>query len=172
MKRTDRSSRILRCCTKVLPRLCAFAIGQRSRKGTAAIELAIVSPILVILLAGVVEIGMAAYQAMQVQSAVEAGVLYASEKGVSSLAAIQQAVVNATGTTGITATPAPVVFCGCPVAAGIVSQGSNCTTTCSGGAAPGEYVRVNAAIAHQTIVPFLALPLPATITASSTVRVQ
>ena len=81
-------------------------------------------------------------------------------------------VVNATGTAGITASPIPLAFCGCPHAAGIVSQASNCTTVCSDGTAPGHYVTVSAALSHQTIMSFLNLPLPATLTASSTVRIQ
>ena len=143
-----------------------------SQRGNAAIEFALLGPLLLILLTGVVEIGMAGYQAMQVQAAVEAGALYAAQNGAGNLPAISQAVVNATGTTGITASPAPVVFCGCPTTAGVVSQNSNCATACSSGAAPGQYVQVNAALAHQTIMPFLTLPLPATLTASSTIRIQ
>jgi len=150
----------------------ALAAGSHGRSGAAAIEFALVSPLLAILLGGVVEIGMAAYQAMQVQSATEAGILYATEHGASDITAIGQAVVNATGTAGITASPAPLAFCGCPSAAGIVSQNSNCTTVCSDGTAPGQYVTVSAALAHHTIMSFLNLPLPATLTASSTVRLQ
>ena len=143
-----------------------------TEKGTAAVEFALISPLLLILLTGIVEIGMAGYQAMQVQAAVEAGALYAANNGASNLAAIGQAVVNATGTSGLTATPAPVAFCGCPGASGVVSQNADCTTPCTDGKAPGQYVRVSAAVPHQTIMPFLTLPLPASLTAQSTIRVQ
>ena len=142
------------------------------REGTAAIEFGLFSPLLLILLAAIVEIGLATYQEMQLQAAVEAGALYAAKHGASNLTAIGQAVVNSTATSGITASPAPTTFCGCPTAAGIVSQGTNCTTVCASGSAPGHYVTVNAAVTHQTIMPYLSLPLPATLTASITVRVQ
>jgi len=161
MQQTRKSSRLRRA-----------AAGFADRKGGAAIEFALVSPLLLTLLAGIVEIGMAGYQAMQVQSAVEAGALYAAQNGASDLAGVAQAVVNATGTAGITAVPAPTSFCGCPKAAGVLSQGSDCTTVCSDGKAPGQYVLVNASLPHQTLVPFLSLPLPATLTASTTIRVQ
>jgi len=143
-----------------------------SRNGVAAIEFAMVSPMLIILLTGVVELGMAGFQAMQVQSAVEAGALYAAQNGAGNLSAIALAVVNATGTAGITATPAPTAFCGCPKTAGVASQGSDCTTVCSDGTPPGQYVQVNAALPHKTLMPFLNLPLPATLTARTTIRVQ
>jgi Flp pilus assembly protein TadG len=145
---------------------------RHCRRGAAAVEFALVSPLLAILLAGIVEIGMSAYQAMQVQAAVEAGILYATIHGTTNIAAIGQAVVNTTGTAGITASPVPLVICGCPTASGVVSQNSNCTTVCTDGTAPGKYVQVSAALAHQTIISFLNLPLPATLTASSTVRIQ
>jgi hypothetical protein len=103
---------------------------------------------------------------------VEAGALYAAQNGANNLTAIGQAVVNATGTAGITATPAPTTFCGCPASTGVVSQGGDCRTACTDGTAPGQYVKVNAALAHQTIIPYLSLPLPATLTAQSIVRVQ
>jgi len=154
------------------PRFRRFMAAFHGQDGNAAIELALISPVLLILLAGVVEIGMAAYQAMQVQSAVAAGILYAANNGASNLTAIGTAVVNATGTAGITATPAPTTFCGCPTSGTVVSQGADCTTVCSDKTAPGQYVTVNAALPHQTIMPFLKLPLPASLTASSTVRVK
>jgi Flp pilus assembly protein TadG len=143
-----------------------------SRQGNAAIEFALLSPLLLTMVTAIVEIGMAGYQEMQVQASVEAGALYAAQNGSSNLAAIGLAVVNATGTTGITATPTPVAFCGCPTTAGVVSQNSNCETACPNGTAPGQYVTVNAAVTHQRIMPFLTLPLPTTLTASSTIRVQ
>jgi len=164
--------RILRAGTTALRALVEAGSRPWASKGAAAIELALISPILVILFAGIVEIGMASYQAMQVQAAVEAGALYAAKNGASDLAGITQAVVNATGTSGITASPAPLAFCGCPASSGVVSQSSDCTTRCPDGTLPGQYVRVSAALPHQTIMPFLALPLPATLTAQSTVRVQ
>lgn len=143
--------------------------GDREIAGTAAIEFAICVPFLLVLLMGVVEVGFAAYRSMQVQNSVEAGMLYASKNGWDA-AGISAAVVNATGTTGITATPAPVQFCGCPSAAGVVAN--VCTSTCPGGGSPGQYVRISAAVAHQVILPFPGLPVPATLTANSILRMK
>ena len=137
---------------------------------------------MLIILTGVVEVGIASYQAMQVQAAMEAGILYATQNAATivppispaAVTAIQTAVTNATGTPYITATPAPLAFCGCPsttAGTGVVSQ-ANCTTACPDTTAPGHYVTVSAALSHQTIMPYLNLHLPATLTASSTVRLQ
>jgi Flp pilus assembly protein TadG len=148
------------------------ADAARRSRGVAAVEFGLLAPLLLILLTGIVEIGMAGYQAMQVQAAVEAGVLYAAKNGASDLAGVTQAVLNATGTAGVTASPAPLAFCGCPTTSGVVSQNSDCTTPCSDGKAPSQYVKVSAAVPHQTIMPFLTLPIPASMTAQSTVRVK
>ena len=150
-----------------------LCVGARARRqGTAAIEFGLVSPLLLILLTGIVEIGIATYQEIQLQTAVEAGALYAAAHGASNLTAIGQAGVGATGNTNITAIPAPTKFCGCPTAAGVVSQNADCTTVCADGKAPGQYVKVNAKVTHQTIMPYLSLRLPAALTASVTVRIQ
>ena len=144
-----------------------------ARNGTAAIEFAVLAPLLLILLTGIVEIGMAVFQDMQVQEAAEAGALYAAKHGSSNLTAIALAVTNATSTSGITASPAPAVFCGCPTTSGITSQGSNCTTVCSDTKPPGTYVTVSATITRtELLTPYINLGLPATFTGSSVVRVQ
>lgn len=137
--------------------------------GTAAIEFAVSIPLFVVLLMGVVELGFAMYRAMQVYNSVEAGMLYAARNNWDE-AGIASAVINATGTPGIAATPAPVRFCGCPSAGGIVT--TSCDSQCSDGSQPGRYGRVSAAIAHQTILPYPGLPLPTTLTAESIVRLN
>jgi len=146
-------------------------IGDRSEteSGTAAIEFGLAIPLLLIMLMGVVELGYAMYESMQVHNSVEAGALYAVQSG-GDLAGTATAVVNATGTQGITATPAPVQFCGCPSESGIVT--TSCSTTCADGKTSGTYVRVSASLAHQTILPYPGLPLPATLTAQSTIRLN
>jgi Flp pilus assembly protein TadG len=140
-----------------------------SRRGTAAVEFALAMPMFLILLLGLVEVGFGTYQAMQVQDAAEAGALYVSKNGWNP-SGIAAAVVNATGATGLTATPAAVEFCGCPTSTGISPV--VCTSTCTGGVTPGTYVKVSAALPHQTILAYPGLPLPATLTGQSTIRLQ
>jgi Flp pilus assembly protein TadG len=151
----------------------------RCTDGIAAVEFALMAPLLLILLTGAGEIGIAAVQKMQLQAAVEAGELYALKhppqlppNNQPGLTAIDSAVTSS-GPSGITKNGGATSFCGCPTTsgtAGIVSQG-NCTTVCSDGKPPSYYVTVNAAITHNTLLPYLNLNL-ATLTASSTVRVQ
>jgi Flp pilus assembly protein TadG len=144
------------------------ARNRRSRAGligSAAIEFGLSVPLLLVLLMGVVELGYTMYEAMQVYNSVEAGALYAAKHGFDS-AAISTTVQNATGTQGITASPAPVQFCGCPDAGGVSE------TPCNNGSPAGQYVRISAALPRGVILPYLALPLPDTLTAQSIVRLN
>jgi Flp pilus assembly protein TadG len=144
--------------------------GQPSdTRGTAAIEFAILTPILLALLLGVVDLGFGLYAAIQAQSAAEAGALYAAEKGWNS-AGISAAVVNATGASSMAATPAPTLFCGCPSASGIATI--VCTSTCTGGVQPSEYVQVNSALARLSILVDTGLGMATTVTGVSIIRIQ
>lgn len=150
------------------------AIGCRGIgcRGIASVEFALLTPLLAILLAGLVEIGITVIQTLQVQAAAEAGALYAANHGTSSLANINLAVTSATGTTGITAAPTATAYCGCPSTTGIASQGADCSTLCPDGKLPSHYAKVNASITHTPLISLLHLPLPATITRSVVIRVQ
>ena len=142
---------------------------HRGIAGTAAIEFGLSIPLLVIIMMGVVELGFAMYGKMQVYNSVEAGALYAAKNGYDTNG-IASAVVKATGTQGITATPAPAQFCGCPSATGIAATA--CSATCTGGSPSGQYVRISAALPRQTILPYPALGLPDTLTAQSVLRLN
>ena len=145
------------------------AFGKSPPLGTAAIEFAIGAPMLLILLAGLVEVGFAVYQSAQVHNAAEAGAMYATQNGWTS-SGIVTAVTSATGASGMSASPAPSNFCGCPAAGGITTV--VCTGTCSDGTTPGQYVQVNASLARTSIIPNSGLLLPTNMTATSIVRIQ
>jgi hypothetical protein len=141
----------------------------RSQAGSAAVEFAIVAPFLIALLIGVVELGFAVRQSMQVQDAAEAGALYAGKHGWDP-AGIAAAVVNATGATNITADPAPALFCACADSGGIAAHA--CDSACGDGDMPVHYARVSASMPHTAILTGLGLPIPAVLTGHAVVRVQ
>ena len=142
---------------------------RRAEAGTAAIEFGLAMPLLFVILMGVVELGYAMYQAMQVTDSVEAGAIYAAKNGFDA-DKIAAAVRDATGTSGIAATPAPMQFCGCPDASGILEIA--CNATCADGKAAGQYVRISATLTRLTILPYPALGLPDKLTAHSIVRLN
>jgi Flp pilus assembly protein TadG len=138
-------------------------------RGTAALEFGLFAPLLMIMLVYIVELGESVFEAMQVQNAAEAGAVYAAKHGWNS-AGISAAVVNSSGLAGVTASPAPYEFCGCPAADAITS--SACATTCTSGAAAGTYVKISAAFTHQTILAYPGMVSPTTLTGVAIVRVN
>jgi Flp pilus assembly protein TadG len=129
----------------------------------------LIMPVLLILMIGLVDVGLVTYETMQVQNSADAAAIYASQHS-EDLAGITAAVVNATGTTGITASPGPTSFCGCPGAAGI--DIGPCATLCASGKAQGRYVQVSASFTHVPILTFTGIPNPLVLTKQSTIRVQ
>lgn len=145
-------------------------IRNLGRKGVVAIEFAIMGTLLLLLLVGVVDLGIAFYEQMAVQTAAEAGAQYVTVNGFS-VAGINNAVANSSviATTTITASPAPSQFCGCPGSGGI--SAISCTSTCTGGIAPSKYVRIDTTATHWAVFTQGFLPSPFTLTGSATVRI-
>jgi Flp pilus assembly protein TadG len=139
--------------------------------GTAAVEFAIAAPVLLILVFGAAEIGYSAYQAMQVQDAVEAGAFYVSKHGWNSLG-ITTAVLNSTDVaSGQLTASAPQPYYGCPGSTGVVVAASS-TATCATGNPPGQYAQINATLTRKSLIPNSGLPLPTAFTAQSIVRLS
>jgi Flp pilus assembly protein TadG len=147
-----------------LPRRLARQAG-----GNAALEMALIAPVLVLLLVGIADFGMAVYRKMQVQHAAQAGAEYAMVHGFSS-SAITSTVTAATAFTGITASPAPAQSCGC--VSGTTVAAATCGTNCASGTAAGTYVTVSAQGSYATIIPYPGIPSSFTLTAASVVRIQ
>jgi Flp pilus assembly protein TadG len=144
-------------------------VWKRGSAGSTAIEFALLIPTLAIFVSGVAELGFTLYQAGRVYDAIEAGLLYAAQNGWNS-SGISAAVVNATGFPGITASPSPSQFCGCPGTGGITTAA--CSSTCSNGNTPGQYVQINSLLARVSIVSFPGLGLPSTLSATAIVRLN
>ena len=138
-------------------------------RGTAAIEFAIVGPMLVVMMVCTVDLGAGMFRKMQVQNAAQAGAMYAALHGFTA-SSISNAVTSASGFSGVSASPAPSQFCGCASNSGVTSI--TCTSTCSGGSTPGTYVTVSAQGVYTTILPYPMVPESFTLTSQSTVRIQ
>jgi Flp pilus assembly protein TadG len=142
-------------------------------RGAAAIEFAIIGGVFSAAMVVSGDIGLAYYANMQVQTSAQVGAQYAVIHGGSTFdaTAISNAVVTATSTTGITATPAPVQFCGCPDT-GTLTTTAVCGSLCADATAAGTYVRVTASRTHTVVVPYPWLPASYAQTATSTVRIK
>jgi Flp pilus assembly protein TadG len=150
-----------------------FGRERLAKVGVAAIELALVSPLLVTGVLGAGELGITIFRETQVQFAAQAGARYALANGFDATK-ISNAVVNATNYTNITATPAPSQFCGCPSATGVsVASGTPpCSATCSGGVTAGTYVTASSQAQFSPIIPNPWQTGTVTLSAKATVRIQ
>ena len=137
--------------------------------GIAAIEFAIMTPLLIVLMICVVDAGMGFYRKMQVQNAAQAGAQYAVIKDFTP-AAISNAVLAATSFSAINASPQPTQYCGCPEATGVTT--ATCNSTCGDGSRAGTYVTVSAQGTYNTILDYPLIPSSFAFAAQSTVRLR
>ncbi|MFC3069386.1 TadE/TadG family type IV pilus assembly protein [Phenylobacterium soli] len=149
-----------------LPRLTLLARLRRDRRGTAAIEFAVLAPLLVLLLVATVELGFMMRAKILAEEAASAGALYASQHSFNATA-IANAVTSASSEAAISATPAPADWWGCPSTTAITAVAAG--SLCGDGKAARHYVTVSAA-APRTSILGSSFDLPANATASSVVR--
>lgn len=147
----------------------AKKVSWRNERGTIAIEFGLLLPLLAALLLSVAEIGFFIQQTMVVNSAVSVGIAVASKNGFNAKE-ITSAMLNDAEVPGIEVTPAPRLFCGCPVQNSITE--TPCDRRCAGNVTPGHYLTVGAQLKPQTIMPGGTLPLPSLIAVQSTTRLN
>jgi len=108
----------------------------RKSNGNAAVEFALIMPILFLVLSGIFNFGLIIIQKNQLCSVLSAGLLYAVQ-GSSNLTNIQATMASATAMSPLTVTTTQ--FCGC-------ADGStvSCLSFCSGGVTPASYITLTA----------------------------
>lgn len=142
--------------------------------GAAAVEFALILPILVLMLAGIADLGRMVYVRSVLESAARAGV-QASFADPSATATIEAAVQTAITASGITnvVTPSASQACECSNGTAV-----DCTTgTCATGSVR-HYVTVTATTTYTPMVNITNLPfglgvdLTTVLTGSSVIRAQ
>jgi len=146
-----------------------FIGGDQGRKGLAAIEFAILGPLLGLVLVCTTDLGLGIYRQMQVQTAAQVGAQYAAEHGYNADAITSVVQGAATGLV-VSASPSPQQSCGCPGASGVAP--AICGTVCPDGNVAGVYVTVSAAGTYTTLIPYPVLPSQYALASRSTVRIQ
>ena len=151
-----------------LNRFFARVVGDQS--GVAAVELALIAPVLTLMSIAVTDIGMGVYRKMQVENAAQVGAQYAMRNGFDT-DAISKAVISSTNSSAITASPAPVTFCGCATVSGI--NAASCGTTCPGVTSlAGTYTTVSAMATYSTILNYQVAPQNYNFGAQATARLR
>jgi hypothetical protein len=143
----------------------AFGKLLRCTSGSAAVSTAIVAPMLIVVIANVVDVGRATYDATSLAGAVRAGTEYAL-RTPNDIAGTKAAVSAASTLSGDAIVPDAVQFCECP-------NGTSklCSENC--GTEPlRKFVRVTAIHSFSKIMPSLSVVIPSTLTAEAVVRIQ
>jgi Flp pilus assembly protein TadG len=143
--------------------------GVAASRGVAAIEFAVVAPVLIAMAIGMVDLGYGVYRSMQVQNAAQAGAQYAVAHGFNATA-IASAITSATGYSDISASPTPSQFCGCPTSVAVST--ATCNSACADGTLAGTYVTASAQATYATLLPYPLLPSSFALASQSTVRIQ
>jgi Flp pilus assembly protein TadG len=156
------TSRARRAVDRILARF------RRSDAGTAAVEMALILPLLAILALGVSEFGRIYFAAITVADAARAGAQYGAQNTVTSTdsAAINQAARNEAADIGAI-TASSNRFCRCP-------DGSSptCTGTCTGYGSPEVFVRVSTSMTVTLLMRYPGMPATIPISRTATFRVQ
>lgn len=108
----------------------------KRNEGTAAVEFALIVPMLFLVLSGIFNFGLICIKQNQLTSVINAGMLYAI-KNNSSMTNIQTQMTSATNMSPLTVSATQ--FCGC-------SDGTtvSCSSACGGSASKATYVNVTA----------------------------
>jgi Flp pilus assembly protein TadG len=144
----------------------------RRRTGSAAVEFALVTPLLLVMCGGLADFGIMLGFRHRLASGVAQGAGYAFNTGANVSAAAVQGVVQATASlpsaaVGVTG---PACYCvsGTPAALAALA----CTNPCPDGTAPGKYVLISGSYSYRSIMPYFSALTSLTIQQSATVRVQ
>ena len=147
----------------------------RGERGAVAIEFAFVAPVMVVMLTGIVEVGLAAHTYLLANQAAAAGATYAMHNGWDATR-VPNAIVQSSTSRTITASPAAQTFCGCPekLASGKIQidTSKSCGATCAtgtGGVVSRRYIKVYASIVRPSVFAKVTA-LPTTVTASATAQ--
>ena len=158
--------------------------------GSVLVEFAVSISFLTVLLLGVVELGGYIWQAIEINGATEAGLMYATKNGWCTGAScspntgsqISSAETNA-GIANVTANPSPSCYYGCPSDASpyaITQEAGSCgidtPPTCGDGYAARQYVTFGTSLPRSSFITggtgILNLNLPDTVSETAVVRVK
>jgi Flp pilus assembly protein TadG len=137
------------------------------RRGTALVEFALVAPVLLLFLAGILDYGQAVSKATAVANAARVGAQYASssQARTTDTAGIRSAAIDsAPSLTGLTVTSAR----SCQCSGGAVVS---CGGSCSGGTVQ-TYVQVTVTATSSAIFGYAGLPFTGNVTGRAIMRAQ
>lgn len=143
------------------------------RSGVAALEFALLCPVLLLLLGGLSDFGLAFHSAMQLANGVANAAQYAFLVGANVDAkTLLDIVTSSSGLSNVhSSTIGPYCYCpsGSPPTLG---NAVTCGTTCPDGGVAGTYITITASYTYTPMMPGFQYVGDATLSQSATVRLK
>lgn len=134
----------------------------RSQRGSSAVELAFILPMILALTLGAFDFGLGYFEKVKLAAAARAGVQYAMHNNFSTdeqtRLAVEQSVRDDAGDDGGALTVAANYFCECDDGTAIV-----CTDSCPGNVRPFTFVRVSVQTLYEPLFNYPGVPETITI---------
>ena len=125
-----------------------------NRRGTASIEFAIACPVMLLLLCGLADFGLALWDKSMLANAVAQGAYYAYLTGTNvSNATIQTMVQQVSKLSGVNTSNTVGPACYCITGSPLAPVAATCTSTCGDSTTPGTYVQIIANYSYTSIFP-------------------
>jgi Flp pilus assembly protein TadG len=143
---------------------------RSSEKGSAFVELALFTPVLLLMLVGALDFARVYHADITLSNAAEVGALYGSRSvsASSDTAGMQTAATN-DGKDLTSMTAVATNYCAC----GASGAAQTCpATSCTGVNPAHRYVRVRTTYTFNTLFPIPGIPATVPITRTSVIRVQ
>ncbi len=148
------------------------ALWHIDRRGTAALEFALIGPTILALLGVMTDLSLSVSAANNLAQATASGAQYAFIVGATVTAStVQTMVQNATTLSGVTTTvTGPARYCtsGSPAALSADPSG----VMCADGTMPGIYLTVTASYTYTPLMPAISTMINTKLQQSATVRLQ
>ncbi|MDB5367197.1 MAG: hypothetical protein JWM77_3124 [Rhodospirillales bacterium] len=142
---------------------------RAARSGNAAVEFALLVPIVMLLLAGLFDYGMVVRLSTQLNSAARAGVQYATIYPADANG-VQQAAQNSVNDASMTVST-PIVFCTCGSSTAARLSTCNGTAICGVGLTNRNYVSVQVQRSYTPILPYNGFGTPITMNGAAVLQV-
>jgi Flp pilus assembly protein TadG len=150
----------------------------RSQSGQSLVELALLTPVLLLLVVGTVEMGRYASIAIMIANGARAGAAYGAQSpgtAQGGSTAIQNAALaDLQDISSLNPTVTSVVVCGCDTGGTIIPNpetNAACATTCSVGSTTVSSIQVTVTGKFNSMFNYPGIPSPLTITSTATERI-
>jgi Flp pilus assembly protein TadG len=147
---------------------------RHARSGVAALEFALICPVLLMFAGGIGDFGLALADQSRMASAVAQGAQYGYLNPLTATAAaIKTLVIAGASLPGITVTvTTPSYFCVTTTSTPPALTAATATTTCPDGTSAGHYVAISASYLYPALMPAYSMMVNTTLTEAVTVRIQ